>query len=212
MTQVQEGPEPTLEENIVREIKNIEDEYQNNQGLILSEDDLKCHIFRRVCDLIPNHNVRTANPEITGSPLHTEIRFYDENGKLNLVPDITVLDPAGMSIKHGMSIRIKDNRLAYGKLPSKGFEFGGKAIVIEIKFEKSKNGISETTVQKIKEDLEKIAGLMTRHNRPYEDNNIFGIMVIFNKTNIYPTSLEQLFQEYTAENLTIVYGTGNVAF
>ena len=210
--QVQEGPEPTLEENIVREIKNIEGEYQNNQGLILSEDDLKCHIFRRVYDLIPNHNVRTANPETTGSPLHSEIRFYDENGKLNLVPDITVLDPAGMSIKHGRSIRIKGNSLAYGKLPSKGFEFGGKAIVIEIKFEKSKNGISETTVQKIKKDLEKITGLMTRHNRPSIDNNIFGIMVIFNKTNNYPTSLKQLFQEYTAENLTIVYGTGNVVF
>ena len=79
---------------------------------------------------------------------------YDEEGKLTLVPDITILDPSGMSVKHGVSIRIKDNRLAYGRLPSKGFEFGGKAIIIEIKFEKSKKGISEYTVQKIREDLE----------------------------------------------------------
>jgi hypothetical protein len=212
MTQIQEHYEQTLEEKIIREIQEIEQEYQNCQGLILSEDDLKCHLFRRIYDLIPSHNIRTANREITGSPLHTEIRFYNEEGKLTLIPDITILDPAGMSIKHGMSIRIKDNRLAYGKLPSKGFEFGGKAIVIEIKFEKSKNGIPETTVQKIREDLEKITGLMERPNRPDEDNKIYGIMVVFNKTNSTPQSLHQLFEEYRSENLAIVYGTGNVSF
>ena len=37
---------------IVQEIKIIEQEYQSCQGLILSEDDLKCHLFRRIYDLI----------------------------------------------------------------------------------------------------------------------------------------------------------------
>jgi hypothetical protein len=203
---------PTLEENIIREIRNISDEYQKNQGLILSEDDLKCHIFRKIYDLIPDHSVRTHNCEITGSPLHSEIRFYDEDGKLSLAPDITILDPADMSIKSGMSIRIKDKRLAYGKLPSCGFEFGGKAIVIEIKFEKSRHGISEATVKKIRDDLEKIARLMERHNRSNEDN-IFGIMVVFNKTDKCHSSFKQLVQDYeTNKNLKIVYGTGNVIF
>jgi len=203
----------TLEEKIITEIQNISEEYKSNQGLILSEDDLKCHIFRKIHDLIPNHSVVTHDQEITGSPLHTEIRFYDEDGKLSLIPDITILDPAGMSIKHGMSIRTKGNRLAYGKLPSKGFEFGGKAIVLEIKYEKSKKGISGATVQKIRNDLGKISRLMQRHNRPYGDNNIFGIMVVFNKTNIVDQSFDQLVQYYeNSADIKIIYGTGNVIF
>ena len=213
MSQILEGNRQTLEEKIITEIESIAVEYKSNQGLILSEDDLKCHIFRKLYNLFPNHSVATHDYEITASPLHTEIRFYDENGKLSLIPDITILDPAGMSIKHGMSIRIKDNRLAYGKLPSKGFEFGGKAIVIEIKYEKTKNGISGATVQKIKNDLDKISRLMQRHNRPQEDNNIFGIMIVFNKTNKVDQSFWQLLQCYQNNaDIKIIYGTGDVRF
>ncbi|MGO8762687.1 MAG: hypothetical protein ACLP2P_01645 [Desulfobaccales bacterium] len=200
----------TLVDNIIREIRNISDEYQKNQGLILSEADLKCHIFRKIYDLIPNHNMITHDPEITGSPLHSEIRFYDEDGKLRLVPDITILDPAGMSIKHGMSIRIKGKHLAYGKIPSCGFEFTGRLIVIEIKFEKSRKGISKATVQKIRDDLEKIARLMGIGNQSNEDD-VLGIMVIFNKTDKYDSSFKQLLQEYESnKTLKIIYGTGNV--
>ena len=113
MSQFFEGNGQTLEEKIITEIKNISEEYKSNQGLILSEDDLKCHIFRKLYDLFPNHSIATHDHEITASPLHTEIRFYDEGGKLSLIPDITILDPAGMSIKHGMSIRTKGNRLLW---------------------------------------------------------------------------------------------------
>ena len=203
---------PTLEDNIIREIRNISDEYQKNQGLILSEADLKCHIFRKIYDLITNHNMITHDPGITASPLHSEIRFYDEDGKLRLVPDITILDPAGMSIKHGMSIRFKGKQLSYGKIPSCGFEFTGKVIVIEIKFEKSRNGISKATVQKIRDDLDKIARLMGEDNLPNEDN-IFGIMVVFNKTDKYDQLFNKLLQEYESNNnLKIIYGTGNVIY
>jgi hypothetical protein len=214
MTTILEEQVPTLKENIIREIRNLSDEYQKNQGLILSEDDLKCHIFRKIYDLIRHyHRMKTHDSNITGSPLHSEIRFYDEEGKLSLVPDITILDPGGMSIKHGMSVRIMDKRLAYGKLPTKGFEFKGKAIIIEIKFEKSRKGISEATIQKIRIDLGKFDRLIERHNRPDEDNNIFGIMVVFNKTNKCNPLFNQLVQDYeTNENVKIVYGTGNVIF
>ena len=213
MKKVLEDNIPTLKDSIISEILNISHEYQKNQGLILSEDDLKCHIFRKIYDLIPDHSMRTHNKGITGSPLHSEIRFYDENGKLSLAPDITIIDPENMSIMHGISVRIKDDRLAYGRLPRKGFEFGGRAIVIEIKFEKSKNGISETTVKKLRDDINKITRLMGRHNRPGEDNIILGIIVIFNKTDKYHQSFEQLVKDHeTNDNIKIVYGTGKVNF
>ena len=193
--------------DIIEEIKVIEQDYQQCQGLVLSEDDLKCHIFRRLYDKISDHNIPTINRGISGSPLHTEVRFYDRQGKLSIIPDITILDPRGMSVKHACSVREDNGHLAYGRLPSKGFEFRGKTIIIEIKFVKSNKGISSSFQDKIRVDLEKIRSLQTRHT-----NNILGVMVVFNKTNIKPQSLEQLFEEFRSDDLLIYYGTGKVDF
>ncbi len=126
-------------------------------------------------------------------------------------PDITLFNPRGMSIKHGMSIREKDGKLAFGKLPSKGFEFGGKAIVIELKFIKANSGISAKDVKNIEDDIRKIQRLMVRHNRPEEDNNILGIVGVFNKTNRVIDSFASLLEEFHARrDLRIIYGTGNI--
>lgn len=202
-----------LVNRIIAAIRHLENEYRNSQGLILSEDDLKCLIFKKICALIPTNNLPTADSDVTGSALHTEIPFYDERGRLRLKPDITIFDPSGMSIKHGVSIRIKNNKLAYGKLPSKGFEFGGKAIVIEIKFFKTSKGITARDTQRIRGDINKINGLMQRHNRPQADNEILGIMVVFNKTNLFDRSFALLRADWSRmQNPKFVYGTGNVTY
>lgn len=196
---------------IVRAISDLEYEYRRNQGLILSEADLECLIFQRLSRLLPN-KLPTADDGITGSPLHAEINFFDENGNLRLRPDITILEPKQMSIKRATAFRIKDGRLAYGRLPSKGFEFHGRVIVIEIKFYKSKAGIQPKNIKKIKADIDKILRLR-RLNRPYGDDNIFGIMVVFNKTNRVHSSFHTFLNNYSCmEGLRVVYGTGKVVF
>lgn len=202
-----------LVNRIIAAIRHLENEYQNSQGLILSEDDLKCLIFKKICALIPTNNLSTADRDVTGSALHTEIPFYDETGRLRLKPDITIFNPRGMSIKHGLSIRIKNNKLAYGKLPSKGFEFGGKAIVIEIKFCKTSKGITVKDAEKIRGDIDKINNLMQRHNRPQADNEILGIIVVFNKTNLVDRNFALLRNDCSRmENPRFVYATGNVIY
>jgi hypothetical protein len=198
-----------LIERIVRAISDLEYEYQRNQGLILSEADLECLIFQRLSHLLPNE-LPTADHGITGSPLHAEISFFDENGSLRLRPDITILEPRQMSIKRVAAFRIKGSRLAYGRLPSKGFEFHGRVIVIEIKFYKSKAGIQPKSIEKIKADIDKFLRLR-RRNRPYGSDNAFGIMVVFNKTNRVHSSFHTFLKDYSrVEGLRVVYGTGNV--
>ena len=198
---------------IISEVRQIESEYQNNKGLILSEDDLKCLIYSRIYGMFPNVRYPTLDDDITGSPLHSEIPFYDSNGKLRIKPDITIFDPSEMSIKHGVSMLIRNNKFFYGSLPTKEFEFAGKAIVIEIKFIKKKRGLSFKDTEKIKIDIDKILGLMNRRNRPNTDNNIYGIMVVFNKTSQFDESFGQLLERYrNNNNPRLVYGTGNVRF
>lgn len=202
----------TLIEQIVEAIRSLECEYRQNQGLILSESDLKCLIYKKVSDLLPQ-KLPTTDDNITCSPLHSEIPFYDESDKLRLRPDITILDPRLLSIKHGISVRIKNGKLTYDKLPSKGFEFGGNAIVIEIKFYKSKSGIQHRNLKTIKKDVEKIFRLRRRSNRHSGDNKIFGIIVIFNKGNKCHKSFRRFLREYSRKvGLRVIYCEGNLVF
>lgn len=209
-TEVQQVIIPTLAQ-IVAAVEEIGADYQSSQGLILSEDDLKCHIFRKMYDLITDHSIHTYNREVKGSPLHTEIRFYDEHGKLCLIPDITILDPKNMTIKHGLSIRVKNNKFSYGELPRKQFEFGGKSTIIEIKFFKDKDGISASDVQKVRDDVEKIQRIMEINSDEDGNHGLNGVMVVFNKTNKKDTSFDNyIATQARQDNLEFVYCTGNV--
>jgi hypothetical protein len=126
-------------------IKSIEREYQYNQGLILTEGDLVALIYSRLRGLFqifhPKNNsglhwrMRTQDHHIFASPLHLEAPWYDENGKLTRRPDITILEPKQLSILHAYGDGLK-------LLPSKQFEFGGNAIIIEVKFVRQKSGVT----------------------------------------------------------------------
>ena len=64
-------------------IADLEREYQECQGLILSEDDLKCNLFRKIYPLFlapekKSIKENTMDDGVFGSPLHAEIKFYDE--------------------------------------------------------------------------------------------------------------------------------------
>lgn len=202
----------SLLNSIMQEIKNIESDFQSNQGLLLTEDDLKSQIYSRVSGLI-NMRQKTMDNHIWGSPLHTELPFYDNNGKLTIRPDITIFNPSEMSILHGVGIYIKGDKIAYGKLPSKSCEFGGKTIVIEIKFYRGKSGISKRSLLSVRKDVSKILRLMRRHNRPASHNDILGIMVVFNKTNKKIRLLNRLINKFASHpRLRVVYGTGRVIF
>ena len=199
-----------LYNSIIQVIEGIETDYQDNQGLLLTEDDFKCQIYKRVSSLMSIRE-ETMDNNIYGSPIHTELPFYDDNDKLTIRPDITIFDPKELSILHGVRIYIKNNKLAYGKLPSKSCEFGGKTIVIEIKFYRGKSGISKKNLLSIEKDIVKILNLLQRHNRPASHNDILGIMVVFNKTDKKNRVLNRLITKYASHSrLRVVYGTGKV--
>jgi hypothetical protein len=202
-----------LVERIITELQNLEIEYQNHKALILTEDDLKCQVFKKISAIIPD-NLPTINPNISGSALHTEVKFFDEHGKLTLVPDLTIVYPRNISIYHSVEFRITRNGPKYGALPSKDFEIGGDAIIMELKFRRAKIGISEKAISSYQDDLNKIKRLQTIiRNRSDGHNKLFGIVAVFNKTNIG----KSLFESFKANNLQlndtkIFYGTGLVDF
>mgnify|MGYP003454760617 FL=1 len=126
-------------DQILLKIEEIERDFQANQGIILTEDDLKCLAFHKFYNLF-QHNLPLFNSTLKGSPLHSEIKFFNQNGKLFFRPDITIIKPENYSILHSISdFVIKDDRIIYKATSSKEFEFGGDAIIIEFKFFRGKN-------------------------------------------------------------------------
>lgn len=192
-----------IHDPISQAFAELEHEYQATQGLILSESDIKCLLYSKFL-IYFSRPILSLDNQASAISLHTEIPWYDEDGKLTLRPDITILDPHFLNIRRPITVRA---------LPSKGFEFAGPATILEIKYSRSRNGILTTDIAKYQDDIDKMLRITTRQNRPANDNQIKGIMVIFNKTNLYTPQLEEFIRNYSGHNcIEIYYCTGNVNF
>lgn len=202
-----------LVDRIIKELQSLESEFQEHKALLLTEDDLKCHVFKRIHSLIPD-NTQTVDSDVSGSALHSEVKFFDENGKLTLIPDLTLISPKNISIYHSVEFRIKKKGPKYGPLPSKSFEIGGDAIIIELKFCREQTGITETDIASYQTDLDKIKRLQRLVlSRSGGRDKLFGIVAVFNKTNLGRNLYEEFKTRNSEENrIYIFYGTGLVDF
>ena len=193
---------------IEAKIKEIEKEYQQSQGLILTEDDLKCLLYRKLMGIPKLSKItRTQDQNIFANSIHTEVSWYDDSGKLTIKPDITILEPKNLSILHGCY----DYE---ARLPSKQFEFHGKAIILELKFVRNKTGIRNATLNgPIRKDFEKIERLFERLESQNKPDEVFCYFIIFNKTNIKCKEFDRFIEQNGQSNRhKILYGTGNVHF
>lgn len=208
--------ETKLVNRIIDELKKLEKDFQKYKALILTEDDLKCHIFHRIYSFL-HIKSRTMDSDILGSHIHSEVKFYDEHEKLTLVPDITILSPRNTSIYHSVEFKISRSRFhnkKYGELPSKSYEMGGDAIILELKFCRNKNGISESDIKKYKTDLDKIKRLQKIISKKSNGNDkLFGIVIVFNKTNKGKSIFDSFAQKNSQnETIKIMYASGLVDF
>ena len=197
---------PTIETTI----KQIEAEYQRSQGMILTEGDLMSVIIHKLSSNYPELTTRgvTEDANIYAPMLHTELSWYDKDGKLTIKPDITILDPGYLSILHKNDEKVN--------LPSKGCSFGGDAILIELKFVKNKGGIKQTTIAGLlKKDIQKIKRLFLRLEDQGAPYDLFCYFVVFNKTDIKCREFEK-FQRSTnneqPSKYKMLYATGKVVF
>lgn len=200
-----------IDENIKKlieqKIAEIEKEYQQTQGLILTEDDLKCVLYGKLMQIFELSNSKETRDQhnIYATFVHTEVSWYDQNNKLTKRPDITVLEPENLSI-----LQRDDHKL---ELPSKGCSFSGDAIIFELKFIRNKAGITQRTLNPIKKDYEKIQKLFEKLRDLKASNNVFCYFVIFNKTNIKCREFDIFIERNgQGESYKIIYATGNVAF
>jgi len=188
-------------------IAEIERNYQQTQGTILTESDLKCLFYNKLIQIPElSQRIRTQDSEIYANSVHTEVSWYDEDNKLTIKPDITILEPEYLSILHKYGSHLR--------LPSKQYECGGKAIIFELKFIRNKTGITSKTFNGvIMKDYRKIQRLFRKLESEQAGNDVFCYFVIFNKTDIRCKEFDRFIrQNEGTHRYKIIYATGNVRF
>lgn len=118
------------------EITNIED--------LLTEDDLRCHLF---CWL------KNSLKDVTQATIHSEVRWYGEHKigmeKLKLRADLVIIDIKSLINKIG--------EISSMRLNSKGYAFEDYYAIIELKLRRPNDSNSDTKFGKmIKSDIEKV--------------------------------------------------------
>lgn len=138
----------SLNIEIEQSVNNLVQNFNEFPDIYLTEEDVRTHLFSfifnksNLCRMLFNTQDGTKS-----TPLHSEIRWYGNSGKLKYRSDIVILDPRTMITKRGFS------------LPSKGFGFNHFYAIIEIKLRringKSDNKFREEIIKEIKK-LKKI--------------------------------------------------------
>lgn len=150
--------EDTIRKMVMKHLKEIKSDFENNPFNFLSEGDVECHLFMK---LFKEHNLSKLKTTEDGqliSPLHSEVRYFNEQGKLLFQVDISSIDPQYTDV-YSKKVREKRKR----PMLAKRYAFDKSHFSIEIKLNKgawSKN----YTYNLWKKDLEKLKDIKSRNS------------------------------------------------
>lgn len=157
-------------------------------GLILTEGDLKCHLFLELAKS-PEFSspVQTQENHILATPLHTEVSWFDKDEKLTIKPDITILSPEHLSIIY--------ERHTCKLPPRKQFSFDGQAFIFELKFIRSWSGFTSSKLDEVKKDFQKIKSLFDRLHGIRAANDTFCYFIVFSRYRCTNPDWNNFFRE-----------------
>lgn len=165
---------------IEQKIEQLISEFKQFPEKFLTEEDIRCYLYSILLERFGSiQNCEDNNKSI---PLHTEVRWYGNSGKLKLRSDIVVIDAS--------SLRTTEK---YFKLPSKGYTFNKPKIILEIKLRR-KNGKSDNGFKSaIQRDRNKLLDL-----RKEIKENFTSFLLVFDKKNNMNLALtnQQKHKEY----------------
>jgi len=147
--------------------------------------------------------METRTPGVKANVVHSETKIFDLIGHLSRSPDLCILNPE--------KLNILKNLYEGETVPSKGYYFGGKPILIELKFIRWKNGPRKTDIEGIKKDLTKAIELNKKFINKIDPFHFF--IFVFTRTKNNSSKVRDLFREYGngIDNLTYKCFEGNFA-
>jgi len=161
--------------HVVEAIKKLQSDYHQHRGMLLTEGDLECQLFRYLMLEAPfsgYHRTQYNGNRPSSGYIHSQVTWFKPDQLSGFKVDLTVLEPSKLNVRHYQN---EDEIYQEDRKPSKGFFYDGPSIGIELKFIRRFDDLQERAI----EDYKKI-----------QDMNI--AMIFHRETNLYADS--------TAEN------------
>ena len=192
-----------LKRQIERCISRLSSEYHLTPASILTESDLKSRLQHLLTHLSVSRcrSVASRHQALPVTAVHSDLSWFDENHRLRIRPDITILEPEHLRTRYSLH-QVFDPFSGGGyrfrrgeRLPSKQFGFTGNTITLELKF--ARNGIDKAMAKLILKDFQKMNRLFRLLDDRGEGDPIFSYLVIFNSLNQPPwhTPLAEFFEQ-----------------
>jgi hypothetical protein len=180
---------------VERSIQELITEFKGNPYNFFSESDVKCRLFMILCR---DDHIRTLKRTRDGkmiSPLHTEVSFFNDSGKLLFHVDLSVVEPETTDV---YSTATSD-----GMRLSKGYNAGECFIAVEIKLNKmlDKNRML-TTWQK---DMRKLENIRTRNS----NLTCFSLLLDKRSHNLTVTERADLRNRYPQTRIVYANASGD---
>jgi hypothetical protein len=179
----------TIQEMIKKAIKETAEAFEKHPDIFLTEDDARCYLATR---LLKNKELslpKETSEGLFSIPVHSEVRWYGNNGRLKYRSDVVVLDVS--TLRTGR----------YLETPSKGYAFNKFNAVIELKLRR-KNGSSDNQfIKLVKADFRKL--LLLQEEVQDVNRNASYYVLCLDKKNDIETDLND--GENTNINLTYVH-------
>jgi len=116
-------------------IIKLQQEYNLNRGMILTEGDLECHLFSKLLqedELKGYHNSKNdsfsntnTGSELKTSYVHSQVTWFKPDQKSGFEVDLTICNPKLLEV---INIEL------FEQYTGKGFAYDGPCIAIEVKF------------------------------------------------------------------------------
>jgi hypothetical protein len=182
-----------LKENIEVKIEELAQIAYEQKALILTETDLQCLLYKKLLEIDYLAEITPTNDNYLTNKVHTEISWFDSNNnsRLSIRPDITLLKPDNLKITSGFNI----------PLPSKGFHSNDGGIIFEIKFDRESRTISQKNIDGIFKDIRNFRRIYRRFSEISLENEIYAYFVFFIKSSPSDINIMKINQIYEELNI-----------
>jgi hypothetical protein len=178
--------------SVISSVKEIQTDFATNKGLLLTEGDLECELYRQLHSKL-NFSTRKKCKTSTWKTgfIHSQVTWFKPDRESGFEVDLTILNPEKLDINTFELAR---------DYPNKGFFYDGETVAIELKFirDGSSTKISndaQCDYIKIVDELRIAKETLITSKKYFQanmDNVGFVIVVACKNDEIYQTALEKL--------------------
>lgn len=156
--------------NLIKQaIENLINDFRKYPDKYLTESDVRCVLVNELIKIPEFGEIQNTEDNSKSIPVHTEVRWYGQSGRLKWRSDIVIIDVSTLKVKKDIF-----------KLPSKGFSFNKPKAIIEIKLRRINGEPKDIFIAKIKKDFEKLNKIKEEISGDYFQ----GLIILDKKENI----------------------------